>query len=105
MYTLKRLRRLYLVKVAVIFTIATFLLNQAVEALVVAEIIPVWALRFSLIITVLLFPFVMYIAFVIIYKKSNPEDESYEGRVLNIWLLVFSILVLAYAVFQQLYHH
>ncbi|MBO6621773.1 MAG: hypothetical protein JJ927_09425 [Balneola sp.] len=105
MYTLKRLRRLYLTKVAVIFTIATFLLNQAVEALVVAEIFPVWALRFSLIVTAITFPFVMYIAYVIIYKKHTADKESFEDRILNFWLLIFSILVLGYAVIERFYHH
>ncbi|GAB5410295.1 MAG: hypothetical protein BalsKO_26600 [Balneolaceae bacterium] len=105
MYTLKRLRRLYLAKVAVIFTIATFLINQAVEALVVAEVIPSWGLRFSLIGTAISFPFVMYIAYVIIYKRNDPDNESFEDRVLNIWLLIFSILVLGYAVIERFYHH
>jgi len=105
MYTLNRLRRLYLAKVAVIFTIATFLINQAVEAMVVAEFIPVWALRFSLILTALIFPLVMYIGYVIIYKKSDPEYESYESQILNQWLLIFSILVLGYAIFERFYHH
>lgn len=105
MYTLKKLRRLYLAKVAVIFTIATFLLNQAVEALVVAEFIPVWSLRFSLIGTAISFPFVMYIGYVIIYKKYDGENESFEERVLNFWLLVFSILVLGYAIIERFYQH
>lgn len=105
MYTLKKLRRLYLTKVAVIFTIATFLLNQGVEALVIAEVFPVWALRFSLIATAISFPFVMYIAYVIIYKKHSSEIESFEDRVLNFWLLIFSILVLGYAVIEQIYQH
>lgn len=105
MYTLKKLRRLYLAKVAVIFTIATFLLNQGVEALVIAEIFPVWSLRFSLIATAITFPFVMYIAYLIIYKKHNYEKESFEDRVLNFWLLIFSILVLVYAVIERFYQH
>lgn len=105
MYTLNRLRRLYLFKVAVIFTIATFLANQAVEALVIAEFIPVWALRFSLILTALLFPLVMYVSYVIIYKKTEPQNETYESQILNHLLLVFSILVLGYAIFERFYHH
>lgn len=105
MYTLKKLRRLYITKVAVIFTIATFLLNQAIEAMVVAEFMPSWALRFSLIGTAISFPFVMYIAYTIIYKKDNIQKESFEDRVLNIWLLIFSILVLGYAIIEQFYHH
>lgn len=105
MYTLKKLRRVYLAKVAVIFTIATFLLNQAVEALVIAEIMPVWSLRFSLIATAISFPFIMYIAYVIIYKKGDGDKESFEDRILNIWLLIFSILVLGYAVIERFYQH
>jgi|GEM_PF-2148454 len=105
MYTLKRLRRLYLAKVAVIFTIATFLINQAVEALVVSEIVPSWWLRFSLIATAISFPFVMYIGYVIIYKRDDPENETFEERVLNFWLLVFSILVLGYAIIERFYQH
>lgn len=105
MYTLKKLRRLYLTKVAVIFTIATFLINQAIEALVVAEIFPVWSLQFSLITTAITFPFVMYIAYVIIYKKDSSEKESFEDRVLNFWLLIFSILVLGYAIIERFYQH
>lgn len=100
-YTIKQLKRLYLVKVAVIFTIATFLINQGVEALVIARWAPVWALRFTLIVTVITFPFVMYIAWTIVNKKQN-EKESYEDRVLNTWLLVLSILLLVFAVVQQL---
>jgi len=105
MYTLKKLRRLYLAKVAVIFTIATFLVNQAVEALVVAEFAPTWTLRFSLIGTAFSFPFVMYIAYVIIYKKRDGDKESFEDRILNIWLLIFSILVLGYAIIERFYQH
>jgi len=105
MYTLKKLRRLYITKVAVIFTIATFLLNQAIEAMVVAEIAPSWALRFSLIGTAISFPFVMYIAYTIIYKNDDSDKESFEDRVLNIWLLIFSILVLGYAVIERFYQH
>lgn len=104
MYTLKKLQRLYMIKVAVIFTIATFLLNQGVEALVIAEIIPVWSLRFSLILTAVSFPLVFYIAYLIIYRKDNVE-ESFEDRILNNWLLIFSILVLGYVIIERFYHH
>lgn len=105
MYTLKKFRRLYLAKVAVIFTIATFLVNQAIEALVVAELIPGWTLRFSLIGTAIAFPFVMYIAYVIIYKNNDGEKESFEDRILNFWLLIFSVLVLGYAIIERFYQH
>jgi len=44
-YTVAQLKRIYLFKVAVIFTIATFLINQGIEAMVIAEFIPVWALK------------------------------------------------------------
>lgn len=101
-YSLKQLRRLFLVKVAVIFTIATFLINQGVEALVIAQWAPVWSLRFTLITTVITFPFVMYIAWVIVNKKQNKE-ESYEDRVLNLWLLILSVLLLLFAIFEQLF--
>ncbi len=50
-YSLKQLKRLFLVKETLIFTIATFLLNQGVEALVIAQWAPVWSLRFTLITT------------------------------------------------------
>ena len=76
MYTLKKIRRVYFTKVAVIFTIATFLINQAVEALVIAELIPVWSLRVSLVLTALSFPLVMYIAYIIIYKSRNETGET-----------------------------
>tara|TARA_R110002124_G_scaffold44656_3_gene135915 strand:+ start:15742 stop:16056 length:315 start_codon:yes stop_codon:yes gene_type:complete len=104
MYTLKKIRRVYFTKVAVIFTIATFLINQAVEALVIAELIPVWSLRVSLVLTALSFPLVMYIAYIIIYKSRN-ENETYEERVLNTWLLIFAVLVLGYAIFDRFYLH
>lgn len=104
MYTLKKIRRIYITKVAVIFTIATFLINQAVEAMVIAEFIPVWSLKASLILTALLFPLVMYVAYVIIYK-NEIENENYEARVLNNWLLIFSVLVLGYAIFDRFYLH
>ncbi len=104
MYTLKKLRRVYLTKVAVIFVIATFLVNQAIEAMVVAEFIPVWSLRVSLVLTALSFPLVMYVAYVIIYKDRDKE-ETYESQVLNTWLLIFSILVLGYAIFDRFYLH
>lgn len=100
MYTLKKLRRLYLTKVAVIFTIATFLINQAIEALVVAEIFPVWSLQFSLITTAITFPFVMYIAYVIIYKKVNSsrvfqnKPQRMQGGVMNLPIgLTFTFLI------------
>lgn len=104
MYTLKKIRRIYLTKVLVIFVIATFLINQAIEALVIAEFVPVWSLKASLILTALSFPLVMYVAYVIIYKNSK-ENETYEERVLNMWLLIFSILVLSYAIFDRFYLH
>ena len=105
-YTFKQLQRMFLFKTAVIFTIATFLVNQGVEALVVAEFLPVVALRFSLIGTAIVFPFVMYIAWVIVNKhKDETKRETYEERVLNIWLLIFSILVLGYAIIEQMYAH
>ncbi|HKJ46396.1 MAG TPA: hypothetical protein VJ991_11270 [Balneolales bacterium] len=99
-YTLKQRKRLIMVKVAVIFTIVTFLIDQGVEALVIAQWAPVWVLRLALIVTVILFPFVMYIAWVIISRKKGDE-ESYEDQVLNIWLLVCSILLLVFAILQQ----
>ena len=74
-----------MVKVAVIFTIVTFLIDQGVEALVIAQWAQVWVLRLALIITVILFPFVMYITWVIINRKKGDE-ESYEDQLLNIWL-------------------
>lgn len=105
-YTFKQLKRMFLFKVAVIFTIATFLINQGIEAMVVAQFIPVLSLRFSLIATAIAFPFVMYVAWVIVNKKDEPsEGETYEERVLNIWLLIFSILVLGYAIIEQMYAH
>jgi hypothetical protein len=104
MYTLKKIQRIYLTKVAVIFVIATFLINQAVEALVVAEFFPVWSLRVSLILTALLFPLIMYVAYIIIYKNEKKK-ETYEDQVLNFWLLIFSILVLGYAVLDKMYLH
>lgn len=104
-YTLAQLKRMYLFKTAVIFTIVTFLINQAVEAMVVAEFAPVWTLRFSLIATAIIFPIVMLIAWMVINKKEHNEDETYEERILNIWLLVASILVLAYAIYDRLVLH
>jgi len=104
-YTLAQLKRMYLFKTAVIFTIVTFLINQAVEAMVVAEFMPVWALRFSLIATFIIFPVVLFIAWMVLNKKEHNEDETYEERVLNIWLLVASILVLAYAIYDRLVLH
>lgn len=104
-YTVTQLKRIYLFKVAVIFTIATFLINQGIEAMVIAEFIPVWALQFSLIATAILFPFTMIIAWVIINKEKGEQKETYEQRVLNTWLTIFSVLVLAYAVFDRLYFH
>jgi len=104
-YTVAQLKRIYLIKVAVIFTIATFLINQGVEAMVIAEFIPVWTLKFSLIATAVLFPFTMIIAWVIINKEKDEQKETYEQRVLNTWLMIFSVLVLAYAVFDRLYFH
>lgn len=94
-----------MIKVAVIFTIATFLINQGIEAMVVAQFIPVWALRFSLIATALSFPFIMYIAYVIVYHQEPEEPISYENQILNQWLLIFSILVLIYAIFERFYQH
>jgi H+/Cl- antiporter ClcA len=99
-YTLKQRKRLIMVKVAVIFTIFTFLIDQGVEALVIAQWAPVWVLRLALIVTVILFPFIMYITWVIINRKKGDE-ESYEDHVLNIWLLVCSILLLVFAILQQ----
>ncbi len=104
-YTFKQLKRVYLFKIAVIFTIATFLINQGIEAMVVAEFIPVLSLRFSLIATAIAFPFVMYIAWVIVNKQKEEEKETYEEKVLNVWLLIFSILVLGYAIIEQIYAH
>lgn len=93
-----------MIKVVVIFTIATFLINQGVEALVVAEIVPVWSLRFSLVATVLTFPLVMYVAYLVIYKEDETK-ETFEDQVLNFWLLIFSILVLGYAIIERLFSH
>lgn len=90
-----------MVKVAVIFTIATFLVNQGVEALVIARWAPVWALRFTLIVTIIAFPFVMYISWTIVNKKEG-KDESYEARVLDTWLLILSVFLLVFAVVEQL---
>ena len=104
-YSFRQLKRMYLFKTAVIFTIVTFLGNQAVEAMVVAEFMPIWALRFSLITTAVLFPVVMLIAWMLVNKKDYSEEESYEERVLNIWLLVCSILVLAYAIYDRIMLH
>jgi hypothetical protein len=104
-YTYAQLKRMYLFKTAVIFTIVTFLGNQAIEALVVAEFVPVWALRFSLITTAVLFPVVMLVAWMVINKKDYSEDETYEERVLNIWLLVCSILLLVYVIYDQIMQH
>lgn len=104
MYTLKRIRRLYLTKVVVIFTIATFLINQVVEALVIAELVPVWSLRFSLVVTVLTFPLVMYVAYLVIYKEDETK-ETFEEQVLNFWLLIFSVLVLGYAIIERFFAH
>jgi hypothetical protein len=92
-------------KVAVIFTIATFLINQAIEAMVVAAFLPVWSLQLSLVATALIFPLVMWVAYIIIYKKDSSVEESYEEQVLNLWLLIFSILVLGYAIIERLFHH
>ena len=94
-----------MVKVAVIFTIATFLINQGIEAMVIAEFIPVWTLQLSLLGTAIIFPFVMYIAYVIIYKNDEEEPISYENQVLNQWLLIFSGLVLIYAIFERFHLH
>lgn len=104
MYTLKRIRRLYLTKVVVIFTIATFLINQVVEALVIAELVPVWSLRFSLIATIIIFPLVMYVAYLVIYKEDETK-ETFEEQVLNFWLLIFSVLVLGYAIIERFFAH
>ncbi len=104
-YSFTQLKRMYLFKTAVIFTIVTFLGNQAVEAFVVAEFLPVWALRLSLIITAVLFPVVMVVAWLIINKKDADHKETYEERVLNIWLLICSILVLAYAIYDRIMLH
>ncbi|HKK46782.1 MAG TPA: hypothetical protein VJ964_14745 [Balneolaceae bacterium] len=100
-YTIKQLKRLYLFKVFVIYAIATFLINQGVEALVIAQFVPVMALRISLTATAILFPFVMYVAWVIINKKT-AEEESYEDRIINLWLLIFSVLLLGFTIFEQL---
>ena len=46
----------------------------------------------------------MYVSYVIIYK-NEAKKETYEEQVLNFWLLIFSILVLGYAVFDKVYLH
>ena len=102
-YNLKKLRKLYFVKVIVIYTIVTFLINQAIEAMVIAEFIPVLSLRVSLIITAVLFPFVMYVAWVIIYKREG--EESYEEQFLNRLLLISSVLMLLFAFLEQFLAH
>ena len=100
--TIRQLKRLFMFKVAIIYTIATFLIVQGVEALVIAQWAPVWALRFSLIVTVIAFPFVMYITWVILNKKPDKK-ESYEDKILNRWLFILSVFGLFFVILEQIF--